>query len=212
MSWVAAGVAVVGGVATAVQANKQKKAAARVKPSKWVPPSLLKQKAESDILASSSLAPGQVDEQAAARQNTSQFISNVAKTGGGANELINAASAASGNENRVMRDISRRSLLWKDQRRADRNRINSQIAGQESENRRQWQGAKSALIGAGNQNMFNGISSIGTGIASGLSGQFGGSSPMYRSGSMYGSGNNTTFGGPVNTQFGGRINQNRRIY
>lgn len=206
MSWVASAVAVAGGVAAAVQANKQKKAAARIKPSKWVAPSLLKQKGEADILASSSLAPGQTDEQEAARQGTAQFISNVSKTGGGANELINAASAGVGNENRAMRDIAKRSLLWKDQRRADRNRINSQIAAQESENRRQWQGAKSALIGAGNQNMFNGISSIGTGIAGGLSGQFGGGKTSYYTP------NNTTFGGPVNTQIGSNINQNRRIY
>jgi hypothetical protein len=147
----------------------QKNKAKKLKESNYIPPALKEAETEAKILSNASTAPGQQAEEEAIKQGTSQYLSNVSKTGASANEMQNFAGAAIGNENKLKRDIARRTLLWKDQQRSNRNAIRGRIGQQQSENRRQFQAAKSALTGAGNQNLFSGLSDIGGSLAFGLS-------------------------------------------
>lgn len=156
----------------------QRRQAKKLKQSNYIPPALTEAKAEADIIANSSTAPGQQAEEEAARQSTAQSITNASKVAGSANELINFAGAARGNENKNMRDIARRALIWKDSQRANRNMIRGRIASQQAANRDQYQGAKSALIGASNQNIFGGITDAATAFALGSVG--GGKTPIPR--------------------------------
>lgn len=148
------------------QRNKAKK----LKESDQISPELAKAEAEANQLANATKAPGQAQEEANVRQSTSRAISDAKKVAGGANEILNYASAAQGTENKAMRDVSRRALLYRDQARKNRAAIRQQIASQRAANRQQFQAAKSALLGASNQNIFGGLTDMGGTLALNASG------------------------------------------
>lgn len=161
MSWGAIAVAGVTAAAKVGHGLHQKNKAKKLKKSNFMPAGLKEAKAEADLAANATKAPGQEQAEETVRQNTAQMISNASKVGGGANAQLNIASAAAGNQNKAMRDIASRALWWKDQQRASRNMIRGQMAGQERENLQQFQATKSALLGAANANIWGGISDAG---------------------------------------------------
>lgn len=154
------GLAVVSGVGKLIGGIIQKRKAKKLKPSTYVSPELQKAEAEANMMANSGEYTGQSQDQANIKQSTAQSIANASKVAGGAGELLNYASAAQGNENAAMRDVAKRALLWRDKAKQDRNAVRRQIAGQQDANMRQYQSAKSALLGASNTNIFSGATDL----------------------------------------------------
>lgn len=156
----------------------QKNQAKKLKESTFVPPELLMNRDLAAQQGYSRRAPGQAFAEEGVRRNTATVISAANRNfGGDVNKSAAVAAAAGAQANDDLRRIAADGARFSERafdRVAD---ANVRIAGEKRRNRDEFNTAKAALIEAGNQNMFSGLSNVASaGLTHYLSGGFQGKS------------------------------------
>jgi hypothetical protein len=153
----------------------QKKDAKNLKESKFIPPELLMNRDLAAQQAYSRRSPGAALAEEQVRRNTANQVGNAMRMfGGDANKIAAVSSAANAQANDAVRGIQAQGQAFSEgafQRLAG---ANVGIANQKRQNRNEFNATKAALLDAGNQNIFGGISDLSSAAVFGAdSGLFG---------------------------------------
>jgi len=150
----------------------QKSQAKKLKESTFVPPELLMNRDLANQQAYSRRAPGQAFAEEQIRRNTANTISAGQRSfGGDANKAAAVASAANAQANDATARLAGQGAQFSEQAFGRMANANQAIAGQKRQNRNEFNAAKSELLAASNQNLFNGISNA---ASAGLTAYLGG--------------------------------------
>lgn len=155
----------------------QKSQAKKLKESTFVPPELLMNRDLANQQAYSRRAPGQAFAEEQIRRNTANTISAGQRSfGGDANKAAAVASSANAQANDATARLAGQGAQFSEQAFGRMANANQAIAGQKRQNRNEFNAAKSELLAASNQNIFNGISNVASaGLTSYLGGKGAGS-------------------------------------
>jgi hypothetical protein len=157
----------------------QKSQAKKLKESTFVPPELTMNRDLAQQQAFSRRAPGQGFAEEQIRRNTANTISAGQRSfGGDANKAAAVASAANAQANDATSRLAAQGQQFSENALGRLSGANMAIAGQKRQNRNEFNAAKSQLIAASNQNIFNGISNAASaGLTSYFAGGSGGGIP-----------------------------------
>lgn len=174
-SWIAAGVAAAGATYQIVKGVKQKKLARKLAESKFVPKELSDNRDLAQQQAMSRRAPGQaLAEENIRRSQANQISAGQRSFGGDVNKTAAITSAATAQANDANRAVAAQGQAFSEGAFNRLSNANSAIAGQRRQNRSEYNSAKAALIGASDQNIYNGINNASTAALAGMSGSGGG--------------------------------------
>jgi hypothetical protein len=155
---IAAGVSAVG---KGIKAYQQRKAANRLKESKFMPAELTMNRDLAQMQAFSRRAPGSAKAEENVRRGQANAISAVQRVAGGnVNKVAAAAVAAQGQANDAFDQIQTRGQQFSENAFSRLGQANSQIAGQKRQNRMEFNQAKSQLLAASDQNYFSAFNDI----------------------------------------------------
>lgn len=169
-TWVAAGVASAAATAKIVQGIKQKRAAKDLKPSEYVPPGLLQNQKTAELQSNATSYPGQEADKAELDRNVANSIGFATRNLKSGSDILNLASAAETKRNNAVMDMSKRFQMFKLQSLNRLMGANAQVGNYEGNNYQQFLKTKQALLAAGDQNIYGGISGGGAAVASGFGG------------------------------------------
>jgi hypothetical protein len=147
---------------------KQKKDARNLKESKFVPPELMMNRDLAAQQAYSRRAPGAAFAEEQIRRNQANQVGNAMRMfGGDANKIAAVASAAGGQANDATRSLAAQGQAFSENAFARMAGANVGIANQKRQNRDEFNQTKAALLDAGNQNIFGGISDLSSAVVMG---------------------------------------------
>lgn len=154
---------------------KQKKDAKNLKESKFVPPELLMNRDLASQQAYSRRAPGAAFAEEQVRRGAANQVGNAMRMfGGDANKIAAVASAANAQANDANARIQAQGQAFSEGAFNRMAGANVGIAQQKSQNRNEYNQTKAALLDAGNQNIFGGVSDLASSAILGAdSGLFG---------------------------------------
>lgn len=153
----------------------QKKDANNLKESKFIPPELLMNRDLAAQQAYSRRSPGAAFAEEQVRRNSANQIGNAMRMfGGDANKVAAVASAANAQANDANRSIMAQGQAFSEGAFNRMAGANVGIAQQKRQNRNEFNQTKAALLDAGNQNIFGGISDLASvGVMGSGAGAFG---------------------------------------
>jgi len=196
----------------------QKRQARKLKESKFVPPELLMNRDLAAQQAYSRRAPGAAFAEEQVRRGTANQVGNAMKMfGGDANKIAAVSSAANAQANDANSRIQAQGQAFSEGAFNRMAGANTQIAGQKRQNRNEFNQTKAALLDAGNQNIFGGISDLAsTAIIGSEAGLFGAKAQKFGEASMrarypwlYNNQGQNSGGGGMGVGFRGRIEDGR---
>lgn len=152
-----------------VQGVRQHRLAKRLKESTFVPQELLMNRNLAEQQAYSRRAPGQAFAEEQVRRGTANQIAAAQRSfGGDANKVAAVTSAATAAGNDANSRIAAQGAQFSEQAMGRLAGANTAIAGQKRQNRDEYNRAKSDLMAAGDQNLFNAVSNVATAGVTGL--------------------------------------------
>ncbi len=141
----------------------QRRAAKKLKESKFVPKELLMNKDLAMEQAYSRRAPGQSQAEENIRRNSANAISAASRMyGGDANKVAAVAAAVNGQANDANRGLAANGAQFSEQAFNRLSGANNAIASQKRQNNDEFNQAKAALIASGDQNIYNSINNLST--------------------------------------------------
>lgn len=140
----------------------QRRRADRLRPSTYIPPSLLQNISETEALERVTKYPGQELEESRAKKTTQDILGSARQTVRTPGQYLNLVSNIQGRENRQMQDIGQNLLRYREGQRLRKQQFRGMKGGIEYENMRRYWAEKSAMLGAGAQNIYGGLSDIFT--------------------------------------------------
>lgn len=146
------------------QGIAQKAKAGNLTQSNYVPPSIQNATEMARQGAATPTAPGYTQQINRVRTSTSNTISNAKKVAGDAAQLQSMVGQADAREKQIGQDLTSQNQNFQFNNRQDLMKWLGIRAGSEQGSRNAYNAAKSALIGAGDQNLFNaatGASAVG---------------------------------------------------
>lgn len=155
----------IGAGAKLILGANQRAQAKKLKPSDYLPPAARENALHAQMQANATTYPGQTQDQTRADQTTANAVGQIQKNSKSATDILNSAGLIQARGNAVNNDIAQRYQQFKQGALARLMGTNQQLAGYQNQNQQQYYAAKSALLGAGIQNTYGGISDIGGGIA-----------------------------------------------
>lgn len=139
----------------------QKKDARNLKESKFIPPELLMNRDLAAQQAYSRRSPGAAFAEEQVRRNSANQVGNAMRMfGGDANKVAAVASAANAQANDANSRISAQGQSFAEGAFNRMASANVGIAQQKRQNRNEFNQTKAALLDAGNQNIFGGVSDL----------------------------------------------------
>lgn len=148
--------------------------ARKVKKDNYVPESLQQNIAEAEALSSKNKYVGQESDEANVRKNTANAISQAREGTNSSANLLNFVSGAQSKQNQAMNQIGQKAMQFQQVNRQNAQNLRGQRANIEMDNMRRFWAAKSALKGAGIQNLMQGQASIHQGAGQFLDSFMGG--------------------------------------
>lgn len=155
------------GIWQLIRANKLKKG-------NYVPESLQQNIREAETLSNKGKYVGQEYDETQVRRNSANAISSAKEATNSSANLLNAGSAIQSKENDAISGIANKALQFRQINRMNAQGLRGQRAGIEMDNMKRFWAAKSALKGAGIQNLMQGQASIHQGAGSFLDSMMGG--------------------------------------
>lgn len=146
-----------------IQGVRQHRLAKRLKESTFIPPELMMNRNLAEQQAYARRAPGQAFAEEQIRRGTANQIAGAQRSfGGDANKVaaVTAAATAAGND--ANSRLQAQGMQFSEQAMGRLGQANNAIAGQKRQNRDEFNRAKSDLIAAGDQNIFNAVSNAAT--------------------------------------------------
>jgi hypothetical protein len=140
--------------------------ASKLKPDNYIPPSLRKNLDEAETLASKTKYVGQAYDEGKVAQNTANAIERARQGTNSSANFLNFVASSQEKENQAMNAIGQKSLAFQQVNRNNAVQLRNQKANLEMDNMKRFWAAKSALKGAGQQNMMQGHASINQGAGS----------------------------------------------
>lgn len=161
---------------------RQKYLAKKLKESKFVPSELRENQALAKQQAYSRRAPGTALAEENIRRNLATTLGSQSRMfGGDAGKMVSAGAGAQARADNAGRGVMAQGQAFSENAFARLGGANNAVAGQKRQNRDEFNRAKSALLQAGDQNIFSGISNAASaGLASYLSGDIGGAGNPYK--------------------------------
>lgn len=146
----------------AVKGAQQKRQAKRLKPSTYIPPALQSQLAADKNRTAKSITKRQQLADKRINRMTAQTSNRIAKTGGSAGNMIIGAAAADAQGKDAIQESE---VIAESERERNRDKLSAtkmSVARVQQKNQDEYEAAKSALLGAGDQNIFGGIKTAGS--------------------------------------------------
>lgn len=180
-----------GGIAQSAQGTNQTALgiyqlmkAKRLKKDNYVPESLQNNIRQAEALSNKGKYIGQDYDESQVRRNSANAIGSAKEATNSSANLLNTVSAIQSKENDAMGGIANKALQFQHINRMNAQNLRGQRAGIEMDNMKRYWAAKSALKGAGIQNLMQGQASIHQGAGNFLDSMGGG-----MGGGMMGGGN-----------------------
>lgn len=155
----------VGAGAKMIVGANQRAAAKRLKPNSFIPPSATENNVLARYMFNATAYPGQEQDIARGERTTANAVGQLQKNAKSSTDILNSASLIQARGTNLNNDIAQRYQQYKQGAVARLMGTNQQVAGYQNQNQQQYLAAKSALLGAGLQNIYGGVSDIGGGIA-----------------------------------------------
>lgn len=165
--------------------------AKKLKKDDYIPPSLQTNIAEAETLAGKNKYTTQSYDEAQVKRNSANAVSRGAEATNSSANLLNMVSGVQSKENDAMNQIGNKALQFQMVNRQNAQNLRGQRAGLELENMKRFWAQKSALKGAGIQNIMGGQDRIHQGAGTFLDSMF----SMGGSGMMGGGGKGGMMGG-----------------
>lgn len=201
------------GIGTALysenKANQQRDKAKNLKPSNYVPPSV-QEAVDNAKLASNSESPGYTRGVEKIGQSTANMINNIKKIGGNPSQIQAGVADADMRGKEALKDLAVSDAAFKASQRQNLNNLLMAKGGYEKSSFDAFSAAKSALLGAANQNEYNAFTQGLEGVAGSLPASAytsNGSNTNITSGGIIGQGQ-----GPLLTQGNGQLTPAQRAY
>ena len=164
---VGAGVgAVIGAGAKIYMGARQRQQAKKLKPNDYLPPFALENNILARYMFNSTAYPGQSQDEARTDRTTGNAIGQIQKNAKSSTDILNSAALIQARGTNVNNDIAKRYQEFKMGSLARLMGSNQQLAGYQDRNMQQYYAAKSALLGAGLQNIWGGVNDIGGSLSS----------------------------------------------
>lgn len=144
---------------------QQRKKASELKPNDYVPQGALENNILAKYMLGATAYPGQEQDQARTDRVTGNAVGQIQKNAKSATDILNSAGLIQARGTNANNDIAQRYQQFKQGSLSRLMGSNQQIAGYQNQNMQQYMAAKSALLGAGIQNTYGGLSDIGGAIA-----------------------------------------------
>lgn len=167
------------GIATSAQGTNQSILglyqlirAKKLKQDNYVPPSLQQNIREAETLAGKTRYTGQGYDESQVRRASANAVNRAREGTNSAANLLNTVSAVQSKENDAINQIGQKALKFQEVNRNNAQALRGQRANIEMDNMRRYWAAKSALKGAGIQNLMQGQASIHQGAGSFLDSMF----------------------------------------
>lgn len=184
----------IGAGAKLILGANQRAQAKKLKPNDYTPAGALENNILSRYMFNATTYPGQGQDQERTDRVTANAVGQIQKNAKSGTDILNSAALIQARGTNANNDIAQRYQQFKQASLGRLMGANQQLAGYQNQNQQQYLAAKSALLGAGLQNIYGGISDIGGGVAT-L-----GNQPRYSGGyggwRGYGQWGNGTYGGP----------------
>jgi hypothetical protein len=149
------------------KSHQQKKKAEEMKDSRYVPPSVQQALASANSEATQ-LSPGYSRSVEKIRQSSATSINNAKRIGGSSNQIQNMVNNVDAREKEAIKDVEVSENAFKARARDNVRGLMMTKGGFEKDSRDAYNAAKSALIGASEQNKYNAITNLGEGIVNSL--------------------------------------------
>ena len=134
--------------------------AKKLKEDSFIPPALQAKIDAAKIKANATLFPGQPQAEEQIREASSGAINQVRRSTSSTSDVLNTVAAVDAQEKNSRVDLARTNAEFQNQADRELGATQSEVAGVEQGNRDQFNAAKSALIGASDQNIFNGLGGL----------------------------------------------------
>lgn len=142
------------------KAAKQKKLAKELKEDSFIPPALQAKLDAAKIRANATLFPGQPQAEEQIREASAGSINQVRRTASSTSDVLNTVAAIDAQEKNSRVELARTNAEFQNQADRELGTTQSEVAEVEQGNRDQFNAAKSALLGASDQNIFNGLGGL----------------------------------------------------
>lgn len=146
--------------------------AKKLKKDNYIPPSLQQNIQEAETLASKSKYTGQSYDESQVKRNSANAVERAKEGTNSSANLLNAVSNIQSKENDAINQIGNKAQQFQMVNRGNAINLRGQRAGYEMDNMKRYWAAKSALKGAGIQNLMQGQASIHQGAGSFLDSMF----------------------------------------
>lgn len=146
--------------------------AKKLKKDNYIPESLQQNIAEAESLAGKTRYTGQSYDESQVKKNTANTVARAKEGTNSAANLLNSVSAAQSKENDAINQIGNKAQQFQMVNRQNAQGLRGQRAGLELDNMKRYWAAKSALKGAGIQNLMAGQASIHQGAGTFLDSMF----------------------------------------
>lgn len=188
--------AAVGAGAKLILGANQRAQAKKLKANDFIPQSARENNILSRYMFNATTYPGQAQDQARTDRTTANAVGQLQKNARSGTDILNSAALIQARGTNANNDIAQRYQQFKQASLGRLMGANQQLAGYQNQNQQQYLAAKSALLGAGLQNIYGGINDIGGGIASLSRPQYGGYGVGGGGWRGYGQWGNGAYGGP----------------
>jgi len=168
----------IGAGAKLIMGANQRAQAKKLKPNDYLPPGALENNILARYMLNATTYPGQEQDQARNDQTTANAVGQLQKNAKSGTDILNSAALIQARGTKSNNDIAQRYQQFKQGALSRLMGSNQQLAGYQNQNQQQYLAAKSALLGAGLQNIYGGINDIGGGIAAASRPQYAGYGPM----------------------------------
>jgi hypothetical protein len=149
------------------QGARQKKMAAKLKPSNYVPPSVNEAVSNARI-ESNATSPIVTRGLERLKTSTANSIENAKRVGGSAGAVQQAVVDADSREKEMTKDLSVKDAQYRAERKQELNQMLGIKGRYEKESMDAYNASKSALTGASMQNKYNAVTNLGEGIINSL--------------------------------------------